>query len=426
VTMQHEERALLWKALESVPEIYREPLILYYREHQSVEHVAVSLDLTEDTVKQRLARGRKVLQEQVLSFVEGALERSTPGKVFTIAVLAALPALAMPTTAKAAAVGVGAGVAAKSGLLAKLTILASIIASASGLVSAVASLRASLDQSRTKRERRAVVKITIWFFTGAMAVLLALYGTRQAAFTWWEQRAVWAGIAQVLVLASIVVWPVAILKVMRHMREVRSEERRKYPELFTDPRDQVGSPAGEYRSKWTLLGIPLLRIRFASPDAGTPAVVAWFAGGDRAYGLICAWGAIAVAPLSVGSTAVGLIAIGNVSFGLFSLGTIGVGWLAIGCASVGVKAFAWLSALGLSVASGGGFAVASLAAYAPVAFAEHANDDAARAIFASAGSGSEQLTFITTITVLSLIPIIGYAIGVRKRLGQNNTKQARD
>src|SRR6478609_4896996 len=89
--VHREEQALMWSALERVPEIYREPLILYYREHRSVEHVAVALDLTEDAVKQRLARGRKILQERVLSFVEGALSRSTPGRAFTLGVLAALP-----------------------------------------------------------------------------------------------------------------------------------------------------------------------------------------------------------------------------------------------------------------------------------------------------------------------------------------------
>jgi RNA polymerase sigma factor (sigma-70 family) len=31
VAMREEEQALLWQALEKVPEIYREPLILYYR-----------------------------------------------------------------------------------------------------------------------------------------------------------------------------------------------------------------------------------------------------------------------------------------------------------------------------------------------------------------------------------------------------------
>ena len=74
------------------PDNYREPLVLYYREYQSIEHVAVQLELTEDTVKQRLSRGRKMLKEQALAFVEGALVKSTPGKVFTMGVLASLPA----------------------------------------------------------------------------------------------------------------------------------------------------------------------------------------------------------------------------------------------------------------------------------------------------------------------------------------------
>ena len=91
-TITNEEQAILWRSLERIPEIYREPFVLFYREHQSIEAVAQSLDLTEDNVKQRLSRGRKLLHEQVLAFVEGALERTNPGKTFTIGVLAALPA----------------------------------------------------------------------------------------------------------------------------------------------------------------------------------------------------------------------------------------------------------------------------------------------------------------------------------------------
>ena len=101
--ISNEEAAILWRSLERIPEIYREPLVLFYREHQSIEAVAQSLELTEDAVKQRLSRGRKMLHEQVLAFVEGALERTNPGKTFTLGVIAALP-LAV-TTAKAAAVG---------------------------------------------------------------------------------------------------------------------------------------------------------------------------------------------------------------------------------------------------------------------------------------------------------------------------------
>src|SRR6185295_13569217 len=90
-TISREEEAILWRLIERIPENYREPLILFYREHQSVETVASALDLSEDAVKQRLSRGRKLLAGEVAAFVEGALERSNPTKAFTIAVLASLP-----------------------------------------------------------------------------------------------------------------------------------------------------------------------------------------------------------------------------------------------------------------------------------------------------------------------------------------------
>src|ERR1043165_1149321 len=114
-TISKEEAAILWRSLERIPEIYREPLILFYREHQSVETVAAKLDLTEDTAKQRLSRGRKLLQEQFLSFVEGALTQTNPGPAFTFSVMSAMPGLAF--SAKAAALGTAAakgGAAAKS------------------------------------------------------------------------------------------------------------------------------------------------------------------------------------------------------------------------------------------------------------------------------------------------------------------------
>ncbi len=101
-TISNEEQAILWRSLERIPEIYREPLVLFYREHQSIEAVAQNLELSEDAVKQRLSRGRKLLHEQVLAFVEGVLEKTSPGKTFTLGVLASLPVVS--TSTKAAAV----------------------------------------------------------------------------------------------------------------------------------------------------------------------------------------------------------------------------------------------------------------------------------------------------------------------------------
>ncbi len=112
-TITNEEQAILWRSLERIPEIYREPLVLFYREHQSIEAVAQSLELSEDAVKQRLSRGRKLLQEQVTAFVEGALRQSAPNQAFAGAVLAALPIKG----AALATAGTGAGAAKSGGLL---------------------------------------------------------------------------------------------------------------------------------------------------------------------------------------------------------------------------------------------------------------------------------------------------------------------
>jgi hypothetical protein len=131
-TISNEEQAILWRSLERIPEIYREPLVLFYREHQSIEAVAQNLELTEDAVKQRLSRGRKLLHEQVLAFVEGALEKTSPGKTFTLGVIALLPAVV--TSAKGATVGSaiakGATVSGKTMTGLKTMTLAMVLANA--------------------------------------------------------------------------------------------------------------------------------------------------------------------------------------------------------------------------------------------------------------------------------------------------------
>lgn len=413
IAIDKEEQAILWSALERVPELYREPMVLYYREERSVEHVAVALDLTEEAVKQRLARGRKILQERMLSFVELALSRSTPGRVFTLNVLAALPSTVTPVKIT----GIGAAAVAHGGFLAKTTGFAALLASSSGVVSAVLTLRANLDQARTPRERRAVVKITVGLFFGALGLLGVLYLLRAAAFHWWETRVIFAWLSQAVVLVFTFGWPIILFRVLRTTRALRSAERRRHPEYFRDPRDQIGSSAGEYRSRFTLFGVPLFHMRFSTPDEGARPVFGWFAGGDRAYGLLVAWGGFAVAPVSLGAVSVGFFAIGSLSVGVLSLGTAAVGLVGFGCMATGVKAFAWLSALGWSSAAGGGFAIARIAAIGPVAIAQHANDDVARQMLGDPHAEQTQMIILTVSAVLSIFPIAYYARAVRRRLG---------
>lgn len=172
-----EEKAILWRSLERIPELYREPLVLFYREHQSIEAVAQDLGLSEDAVKQRLSRGRKLLQEQFLAFVAGALKQTSPGKAFTLGVIAALPLLA--TTAKAATVGTA--LASQGGVAAKTT-TGFLQASSQILLGFVYWLAPVLplggyigykmggDRQHSEQARRSVA--TFWRITGASMLLL--------------------------------------------------------------------------------------------------------------------------------------------------------------------------------------------------------------------------------------------------------------
>src|SRR5262249_21345983 len=134
--------------------IYREPLILFYREHQSIETVAAELELSEDAVKQRLSRGRKLLQQEVLAFVEGALERTNPGKAFTLEVLAAVPVLSMAAKAATLGAAVKVGAAAKGATVVGLsgTILSSLL----GFLGPWFQYRVLLAAAKSDEERRAI------------------------------------------------------------------------------------------------------------------------------------------------------------------------------------------------------------------------------------------------------------------------------
>ena len=176
--ISREEAAILWRALERIPQLYREPLVLFYREQQSIEAVAQDLGLSEDAVKQRLSRGRKLLQEQFLAFVAGALKQTSPGKAFTLGVIAALPLLA--TTAKAATVGTA--LASQGGAATKTTALGGFLQASSQILLGFVYWLAPVlplggyvgykmggDRQHSERARRSVA--TFWRIMGASMLL---------------------------------------------------------------------------------------------------------------------------------------------------------------------------------------------------------------------------------------------------------------
>jgi hypothetical protein len=128
--------------------------------------VAAELELSEDAVKQRLSRGRKLLQEEVQAFVENTLRRTAPGQVFSGAVLAALP-LAAGATATA-----GAGWGAKGAAVAKSGLLAAWLWPFLGIFAGFAAQWAMFSGGSTRRERlsRRIGLLASWIFVLAFSI----------------------------------------------------------------------------------------------------------------------------------------------------------------------------------------------------------------------------------------------------------------
>ena len=252
--ISEEEKAILWRSLERIPEIYREPLVLFYREHQSIEAVAHDLDLSEDAVKQRLSRGRKLLQEQFLAFVAGALKQTTPGKTFTIGVMASLPLLAV--TAKAAT---ATTTATKGGAMAKATGSAAFLQALAALspillLGGFFGFKMGGDARRSAQQRESVA--TFWrIVVGSLAafvvlpflvlVVIKLMGVdfsgefRQRVM---NGMTLWLGLMYVVVPAALILWG--------------WQRRRKFRSLATaEPENAVSAPRKKRLLLWVIIAM---------------------------------------------------------------------------------------------------------------------------------------------------------------------------
>lgn len=242
--IRKEEEALLWGAIENIPPMYREPLILFYREHRSVEAVAEALELSPDAVKQRLSRGRGMLKERIAAFVETTLERTGPKQVFTAAVLAALPA-ALP---QAAAAGLSAA-SAKGSLGAKTAAIISIsgawLGIIIGFVGGGIAFWVGYRELRSEPERQAyrsmLYRIILYF--AAYFLLIMTFGPSYRA---------WRGLdpsgAELLVTVTcltvvftmgfmliFVRWKERIVQIQKEQGTYIDPIERKREKLFADP-----------------------------------------------------------------------------------------------------------------------------------------------------------------------------------------------
>jgi RNA polymerase sigma factor (sigma-70 family) len=419
--ISNEEAAILWRSLERIPEIYREPLVLFYREHQSIETVAQNLELTGDAVKQRLSRGRKLLHEQVLAFVEGALEKTAPGQAFTLGVLSALS----PLTIAAGSSAVG-GATLKGSAAGKALATVGLFAIAKGLLikvlPAIAGIWMATKLPESQRERkfarRAFALVGIGAILYPIGLLLAIHAGRNG---YWDAH---PRMLTLVILGSTFGFVAALLPYTLWISRVQIRIRREEAKQSVNPRFISQSQPYEYRSRRTLLGLPLFHVRFnRAKDGKTLPAKGWIAVGDRAYGILFAFGAVAVGGISCGGLAIGVLAIGGFGIGLFAFGGLGLGFAAIGGAAVGYIAFGG-GAIGWLAASGG----ATLARHFALgggAIAEHANDQAAQAFMdGSAFFRHEWGIFNTLILVPWLLPSAVSLYFKRRRERESQAEQS--
>jgi len=433
--ISREEEAILWRSLERIPELYREPLILFYREQQSVRQVAAELDLSEDAVKQRLSRGRAMLQEQVTAFVEGALRRYGPSPAFTLGVLAALPAFTVSATA--ATVGTTALKGSAVAEAAAVTGLAgAFLGSLLGILGGYVGAKASIEHAKSPRERRFMVRLA-WvtaglalLFTGALLGLIFLAGSLPKS-----HPGVYA-LLFVGVLTSYAIGLVAlILWSNRRQRQIRHEDALKEPQAPTAAAT-TESEVLEYRSRATLLGLPLVHIRFGlRPGAKPEWTKGWIAIGDRTIGVVFSLGGLAAGGIAIGGLAAGLISVGGLALGLAAcggaaFGGLALGGLAVGGLAVGGGAVGYLAMGGGAVgwkAAAGALAIAQEFAQGGMAFAQHASDEAARVYFQNHGfftraasllKSSSSPWALPVILVVSLLPAVAMT-ALQRRLGRS-------
>ncbi|GHT20905.1 hypothetical protein FACS189419_00950 [Planctomycetales bacterium] len=180
VAEQADEARLVWQRLKEIPETYREPLLMFYRHGANIADIASALDLTEEAVRQRLSRGRKLLKSEVERLVEKTLADTRPDTAFTLAVLAAIP---LAATAGCSATSKSLGLLSGGTAMGSLGIVSVILACISYMlaVSAATAILVAVcfygfwyavKNSPTLRTRRFVIQAAIDF----NLLMWAVYG----------------------------------------------------------------------------------------------------------------------------------------------------------------------------------------------------------------------------------------------------------
>jgi len=417
--VSQEEASVVWSALEKIPSNYREVLVLYYRQGQSIDQVAISLGISNDAARQRLVRGREVLRSRVSNLIEGVLDRTNPSRSFTSRVMAGIAGagvIGSSSTAKASiSMALNSSTVTSAATLGKVLSGGSMLGLVGGMIGAAGGmlgawfgtwLPAQLAPTETERHlltergRSALRSCFIY-----MVIIFAMCFWKVAFPNAWASWLITFLIANAIFTVGLVIHTFRTQRLVTNLRnELSPEEDPNQSKIGTKVRNYTKSKpvmyGRRYTSKLTLLGFPLVDIQISDPErmdgkgnksesAKARPAKGWIAIGDKATGLIAiggfTFGGISIGGISCGVLSVGGVSAGIVSFGGLSLGLLlAIGGLAVGYEAIGGGAIAWHSATGGGAmawhAAAGGGAYAHDFAVGGGAYANEANTELAQRV----------------------------------------------
>jgi RNA polymerase sigma factor (sigma-70 family) len=410
--MSGEELELVRRTMDSLDEIYREPLVLFYRENQSVAAVASALEISEDSVRQRLARGRAMLREKIALRIEATFLRTRPGAAFTAGVMGALPpivagaALTLSAgTAKAAGLSSPAQAAGGGGIAAASAIAAPVataVISGASLLVLIRYLRS--PHVPVELRRFSINCIQAALASSAIFCVLVIWLAR-SGFRDGEVL----GMSPAALLASLIVAFVAFNVVLPAVGAARLRRKNISFSLINTPY------CYRYQSRLRLLGLPLVSIAFG-PDSkrGQMQGVAkgWFAFGSNAYGLV-AVGGFAAGGIAIGGVCVGAVALGGVTIGALAMGGAAIGVFACGATALATHLAVGCVAVAYHIAIGG-IAAAREFAFGGAVSAQMANNGAEWVRLTTQTSLGTIMRLIPHAAWLSLLGIPGLYVAFRE------------
>jgi RNA polymerase sigma factor (sigma-70 family) len=389
--VSEEEQELVWRSLEAIPENYREVMVLYYRESHSIAEVASVLEITEESARQRLSRGRGLLRTEVERTIEHTLTNSRPTARFTSGVIALITMGVGSSVAKAASTA-ATSVLSKSliqgaAVTTSATVTTGAMIGAAGAVTGILGglggtwlgtrvpqlLAPTMTERRLlEREGRLVWRLTCVYlsfllFTVLLGVLFGQHAVARAI------SFVGYAVTTVSFVAFAIVRGIRVNLQIKKIRETIRPEDDPNPSWLKDKlgtSGQAGKPKIEGRrftSRLRLLGWPLYDFQVSDPVFGQVIprqalhAKGWIAVGDKATGLLAvgnfARGIVAIGGVCFGLVSFGALSIGLLTLGGLSMGLLATGGLAIGHSSIGGAALGWQSmggvAIGIHSANGG-------------------------------------------------------------------------